>query len=56
MLRRAANELLEVWSAISRSSVHNERLLWGGREGTDSLTDAQQLLCVLLPATALMTF
>jgi hypothetical protein len=30
--------------------------VWGGREGANSISDAEQLLCIVLPATTLTSF
>ncbi|MBM2619438.1 hypothetical protein JIG36_28180 [Actinoplanes sp. LDG1-06] len=56
MLTRADSEVLAVWTAISRSAVDGREMYWGGREASDSLTDAHQLLCILRPATEASMF
>ncbi|MGW0432540.1 SCO2524 family protein [Micromonospora sp. NPDC003197] len=49
-------QLLEVWSAAVRSSWRDGEWVWGGRDGANSISDAEQLLCILLPATKVGTF
>lgn len=49
-------QLLEIWSATVRSSWRDDRWHWGGRDGSNSISDAEQLLCILLPATRVETF
>ncbi|MFC6023727.1 SCO2524 family protein [Plantactinospora solaniradicis] len=44
-------ELLEIWAATVRSSWQDGKWQWGGRDGPNSISDAEQLLCLLLPAT-----
>lgn len=44
-------ELLEIWRATVRSSWQDGKWQWGGRDGPNSISDAEQLLCILLPAT-----
>jgi hypothetical protein len=47
---------LEIWGAAVRSSWRDGRWVWGGRDGSNSISDAEQLLCILLPATQMETF
>jgi hypothetical protein len=49
-------QLLDIWEAIARSSWKNGRWVAGGRFGSNSISDAEQLLCLLLPATQIETF
>lgn len=44
-------ELLEIWAATARTSWQDGKWQWGGRDGPNSISDAEQLLCILLPAT-----
>ncbi|MFI5888700.1 SCO2524 family protein [Actinoplanes sp. NPDC051513] len=44
-------QLLETWAATVRSSWRGGVWYWGGRDGSNSIADAEQLLCILLPAT-----
>jgi len=49
-------ELLSIWRSVVRNSWRNGKWIWGGREGRNSISDAEQLLCLLLPATQLDEF
>ncbi|WP_127498938.1 SCO2524 family protein [Actinoplanes solisilvae] len=49
-------QLLDIWEAIARSSWKNDQWVNGGRFGANSISDAEQLLCLLLPATQIETF
>jgi hypothetical protein len=49
-------QLLEIWGAAVRSSWQDGQWQWGGRHGSNSIGDAEQLLCILLPATQVGTF
>src|SRR5215813_4653571 len=49
-------QLLEIWRATARSSYQNGRWVWGGRESSNSIGDAEQLLCLVLPATSIESF
>lgn len=44
--------LLEVWSAVGDFAFADRKWRWQGRTTSNSISDAEQLLCVLLPATA----
>jgi hypothetical protein len=44
--------LLDIWRAVARMSFNGQQWVWGGVTGTNSLSDAEQLLCILLPATS----
>lgn len=46
-------ELLDVWRAVARYAFRDGGFLWGDPAAGDALTDAQQLLCILGPATNL---
>ncbi|GAA1828200.1 SCO2524 family protein [Luedemannella flava] len=50
--------LLEIWKATVRlsSAEGDKNWVFGGVTGTNSLSDAEQLLCILLPATAVGPF
>jgi hypothetical protein len=48
--------LLETWRATVESSWRDGQWHWGGRDGTNSISDAEQLLCILLPATQVTPF
>lgn len=49
-------QLLEIWRAVVRSSFPDGVWVWGGRAGRNSISDAEQLLCLLEPATELTSF
>ncbi|MEU3457373.1 SCO2524 family protein [Micromonospora sp. NPDC006766] len=44
-------EILDIWRATVRSCWQNGEWRWGGRSGSNSISDAEQLLTLLLPAT-----
>ncbi|MFI1989230.1 SCO2524 family protein [Actinoplanes sp. NPDC020271] len=48
--------LLATWKATVAASWRNDTWQWGGRGGSNSISDAEQLLCILLPATKVPTF
>jgi hypothetical protein len=49
-------QIIDVWKATARSSFEKETWLWGGRDGSNSISDAEHLLCLLGPATELPAF
>jgi hypothetical protein len=49
-------QILQIWRATARASYPSRAWRWGGRSSTNSLSDAEQLLCLLLPAAELDTF
>ncbi|WP_214108466.1 SCO2524 family protein [Acrocarpospora catenulata] len=51
-------QLLEIWSAAVRASLRdkNKDWHWGGRHGSNSISDAEQLLCFMYPASELPEF
>ncbi|MEU8234994.1 SCO2524 family protein [Actinoplanes sp. NPDC048967] len=44
-------QLLDAWRATARLSYSDGRWHPGGREGSNSISDAEQLLCLMAPAT-----
>src|ERR1700733_3160302 len=46
-------QILEIWRATVGYSYHNGKWNWGGRSGPNSISDAEQLLTILYPATAI---
>ncbi|MEU8261986.1 SCO2524 family protein [Micromonospora sp. NPDC048999] len=44
-------EILDIWRATVHSCWQNGEWQWGGRSGSNSISDAEQLLTLLLPAT-----
>src|SRR5438477_7052627 len=60
---RPRQELLEIWRAIADYSVRDavdpdgeKTWVWEGRDGRNSISDAEQLLCIMLPATQVDPF
>jgi hypothetical protein len=49
-------QLLEIWEAVARASWTKTGWTPGGRFGSNSISDAEQLLCLLLPATQVEAF
>jgi hypothetical protein len=49
-------QVLDIWEATARSSFQEDKWLWGGRHGSNSISDAEQLLCLLTPATEVPAF
>ncbi|MEW9533406.1 SCO2524 family protein [Microbispora sp. NPDC049125] len=49
-------QLLEVWEAAARTSYRGGVWNWGGRDGSNSISDAEQLLCFMYPASELPGF
>ncbi|WP_127501282.1 SCO2524 family protein [Actinoplanes solisilvae] len=49
-------QLLEIWQAVIRHSYPDDKWQWGGRDGSNSISDAEQLLCILGPATEIDAF
>lgn len=45
-----SQQLLAIWRATVDASLRDGRWTWGGRHGRDSVSDAEQLLCILAPA------
>src|SRR6266487_916617 len=44
-------QILEIWRATVDYSYHDGKWNWGGRSGPNSISDAEQLLTILYPAT-----
>jgi len=49
-------QLLETWRAIASASFSDHSWTWGGRRERNSISDAEQLLCLMGPATKIDTF
>ncbi|TLP52322.1 MULTISPECIES: SCO2524 family protein [Microbispora] len=49
-------QLLELWEAAARTSYRDGVWTWGGRDGSNSISDAEQLLCFMYPASELPGF
>lgn len=46
-------QVLDVWKAVIRTSFRDGTWIWGGQAESSSISDAEQLLCLLYPATTL---
>lgn len=46
-------QILEVWRSLAATAYRNRKWEWGGRDESNSVSDAEQLLCLLYPATEL---
>ncbi|UVS79802.1 SCO2524 family protein [Actinokineospora sp. UTMC 2448] len=44
-------QILDIWRSVIRSSFQNGSWEWRGRDESNSISDAEQLLCLLYPAT-----
>ncbi|WP_280459364.1 SCO2524 family protein [Nocardia carnea] len=53
---RPRQQLLDLWQAVLACCYRDEEWSWGGRDGANSISDAEQLLCLLYPATELEAF
>ena len=49
-------QLLEIWRATARSSWQDGAWVWGGRDRANSISDAEQLLCLMTPAAEVPSF
>jgi hypothetical protein len=49
-------QLLEIWQATARTCFRDGQWVWGGRHQGSSISDAEQLLCIMLPATEIPRF
>ena len=47
--------ILEIWRATVDYSYRDGEWHWGGRSGRNSISDAEQLLTILYPATAIVS-
>jgi hypothetical protein len=45
------HQILDIWRALLAASYDDGAWSWGGRDGSNSISDAEQLLCLLYPAT-----
>lgn len=44
-------QVFDIWRAVINGSIQGDEWVWGGRDGSNSISDAEQLLCLLYPAT-----
>jgi len=49
-------QILDIWRYTARVSYHDGRWFPGGRDGSNSISDAEQLLIVMSPATEIPLF
>jgi hypothetical protein len=49
-------QLLDIWRAVARASIEDGKWLWGGRRQTNCISDAEQLLCLMYPASEVPAF
>lgn len=49
-------QILEIWQATARTSYSDRKWVWGGRDSSNSITDAEQLLCIMTPAADVPVF
>src|SRR5437868_5706288 len=49
-------QLLEIWRAVAQASYVDRKWIWGGRNGRNSISDAEQLLCLMAPAAEIPAF
>jgi hypothetical protein len=49
-------QIIEIWRAAARSSIVEGTWVWGGRDGSNSISDAEHLLCLMNPAAEVPTF
>ena len=49
-------QLLDAWRAMARAAYPDGQWVWGGRDKRNSISDAEQLLCLMGPATDIDSF
>jgi hypothetical protein len=49
-------QLLEIWRAAARAIIEDGEWTWGGRYDSSSISDAEQLLCLMYPASVAPNF
>ncbi|MEU1425617.1 SCO2524 family protein [Nocardia sp. NPDC005746] len=49
-------QILGVWRSLLTACYQDGAWVWGGRNGSNSISDAEQLLCLLYPATEIDGF
>lgn len=49
-------QILGVWRSLLTACYRDETWVWGGINGSNSISDAEQVLCLLYPATELEGF
>jgi hypothetical protein len=48
--------LLDLWRATANYSLQGDKWQWGGRQAENSISDAEQLLCLMYPASEVSGF
>ncbi|WP_157187203.1 hypothetical protein [Nocardia vinacea] len=48
---RPRQQLLQLWRTVLDRCYRDQQWHWGGRDGANSISDAEQLLYLLYPAT-----
>ncbi|GAA2725956.1 SCO2524 family protein [Actinocorallia aurantiaca] len=49
-------QIIDIWTALVRSAMQDGKWSWGGRVQPNSISDAEQLLCIMYPASVLPYF
>jgi len=49
-------QIIGIWRALVRSAMREGAWTWGGRVPPNSISDAEQLLCLMYPASVLQSF
>ncbi|GAA5195314.1 SCO2524 family protein [Rugosimonospora acidiphila] len=49
-------QIVEIWRSTVRSSIADGQWTWLGRDGSNSISDAEHLLCIMSPAAGIPTF
>lgn len=49
-------QVLDIWQAVAKVSFPDQEWVFGGCQGRNSISDAEQLLCLMAPATRIRTF
>ena len=49
-------QLLEIWRAAAKAIITDGEWAWGSRNGSNSISDAEQLLCLMYPASVTPNF
>src|SRR5947208_16273144 len=49
-------QLLDIWRAVARATMEDGEWRWGGRRKPNCISDTEQLLCLMYPATEVQAF
>lgn len=55
MRMQPRQQMLDIWRAMARRS-QADQWDWGGRDGQNSISDAEQMLCIMYPASLVNDF